>query len=138
MFALSYVYAFLLYWKSKSPRRLFLCGGILIALIFTFGPMIHERYVFPAVILLALAYGVDRDRRLLFSMATLTVTLALNQVLVLQGGMTEANFGHLQSSEQWLNSLLSLINVANALLLAWTGLDIIWLGHIHPLSQPEA
>ena len=138
LFALSYVYAFLLYWKSKSPRRLFLCGGILIALIFTFGPMIHERYVFPAVILLALAYGVDRDRRLLFSMATLTVTLALNQVLVLQGGMTEANFGHLQSSEQWLNSLLSLINVANALLLAWTGLDIIWLGHIHPLSQPEA
>ncbi len=109
---------------TKRPRRLFLTGGLLIVLICCFGPMIHERYIFPGLILLALAYASERDRRLLVSLVALTATLFLNEVLVLQGGIVDASYGHLQSSEHWLNCIVSLVNVVNAGFLAWTAVDI--------------
>ena len=141
MFALSYVYtAALSFIGAKKPRRLLLLGGTLIMLISAFGPMMHERYVFPAMLLLALAFAMDRDARLLVSLIGLTVTLFLNEALVLQGGMTEANFGHLQDAESWLNTALSLVVVLNALFTAWTSFDICVRGHGVPLraAQPEA
>ena len=137
LFGLSYVFAVLMQGFGRKPMRIFLNGGVLIVLICTFGPMIHERYIFPAMLLLALAYGCDRDRRILISLTVLTVTLFLNEVLVLQGGMTAANFGHLQSSENWLNYSLCVINILNALFLAWTAFDICVLGHVHALSAPS-
>ena len=137
LFALSYLFAFLLCVRLKRGSRLPLIGGTLIVLIFTFGPMIHERYVFPALLLLTIAYVYDRDRRLLISLVTLTCTVALNELLVLQGGMGTGNYGHLQASEQWLNALLSAINVTNALFLAWTSADICLAERIIPLTEAE-
>ena len=129
-FALAYLYAIgLLIAGSRKPHRLFLTGGLLIVLICTFGPMIHERYIFPGMLLLALAYACERDKRVLIALTTLTATLFLNEVLVLQGGMTAANYGHLQSSEDWLNHALCVINLANAVFLAWTAFDICVLNH---------
>ena len=112
--------------SRSQPRRLFLTGGLLMVLICTFGPMIHERYIFPA-----------RDRRLLVSLTVLTCTLFLNEILVLQGGMTEANYGHLQSSEHWLNCIVSAVNVLNALLLGWTAFDICVLNRVWPMDNPK-
>ncbi len=137
LFGASYAYAGFLYLKSRRAHHLLLTGGLLIALIYTFGPMIHERYIFPALLLLALAYAFDRDKRLLVSLTVMTCVTAMNELLVLQGGMGTGNYGHLQSSEQWLNALLSLVNVANALYLCWLGLDICVLGRVHPLCHPE-
>ena len=122
--------------SRKQPRRLFLTGGLLMVLICTFGPMIHERYIFPALLLIALAFACERDRRLLVSLTVLTCTLFLNEVLVLQGGMTEANYGHLQDSERWLNGIVSAVNVANALFLAWTAFDLCVRDHALPMGQP--
>lgn len=136
MFALSYLYAGLLCLKSKRRHNLLLAGGTLIVLIFTFGPKIHERYVFPALLLLSLAYAFGRDRRVLASLTVLTITTAMNELLVLQGGMGAGNYGHLQSSEQWLNALLSIANVLNALYLSWTALDVCAFDHIC-LLRPE-
>ncbi len=137
LFGLSYALCFFLTLKSaKRPRRLFLTGGLLIVLVCTFGPMIHERYIFPGMLLLALAYGTERDRRLLISLTALTCTLFMNEILVLQGGLTEANFGHLQQSEHWLNCLLSAVNVLNALFLAWTAMDLCLRDHALPLRKP--
>ena len=107
LFVLSYLYAIFLQALSKDGRKVFLSGAVLIVLVCTFGPMMHERYVYPAVILLLLAYADCRDRRLLWSALALTVTLFMNEALVLQGGMTELNYGHLDSSENWLNVSLS-------------------------------
>ena len=137
LFGASYAYAGLLYLKSKKPRHLLLTGGLLIALIYTFGPMIHERYIFPALLLLTLAYAFDRDKRLLASLTVMSCTTVMNELLVLQGGMGTGNYGHLQSSEQWLNALLSLINVINALYLCWLCLDICVLHRVRPLSTPD-
>ncbi len=133
MFALSYVYAGFLVVKSKKPRGLLLAGAVLMALICSFGPMIHERYIYPALLLLMLSLCFERDRRLLISLTVMTITVTMNEVLVLQGGMTEANYGHLQNSEQWLNALLSMVGIANTLYLCWAALDICALGHRVPL-----
>lgn len=138
MFALAYLYAMFLCVKSRRRHRLLLSGAVLISLIFTFGPMIHERYIFPALLLLTLAYTIDRDRRLLFSLTAMTITAAMNELLVLQGGMGSGNYGHLQSSEQWLNALLSLANVYNTLYLSWVALDICVLDHVRPLKSDKS
>ena len=62
----------------------------------------------------------------------------MNEALVLQGGMTELNYGHLDNAEDWLNVSLSLLNVLNALFLAWTALDICRpLGRLYPLPRPR-
>ena len=138
LFALSYLYAIFLQLLSKDRRKVFLTGAVLIVLVCTFAPMMHERYIYPAVILLLLAYADCRDRRLLWSALALTVTLFMNEALVLQGGMTELNYGHLDSSENWLNISLSVVNVINALFLAWTALDICRpAGRVYPLPRPR-
>ena len=131
LFGLAYAGCIALYAISaKKPRRLFLLGGALILLISAFGPMMHERYAFPAMLLLTLAFAHERDARVLISLIALTVTLFLNEVLVLQGGMTAANYGHLQESENWLNRSLSLIVILNALLIAWTAFDLCARGRV--------
>lgn len=131
-FALSYVYCAVLCAVSRNRRHLPLLGGVLIVLICTFGPMIHERYAFPAVLLLILGYIYARDKRVLISLTILSATLFLNEILVLQGGMTEANYGHLQTDENWINYIVSALNVVNALFLSWTALDVCALGHEYP------
>ncbi len=138
LFALSYAYCLFLTVKSaRHPRRLLLIGGLLIVLLCTFGPMIHERYIFPGLILLTLAFAVEQDARLLISLTVLTGTLFLNEVLVLQGGMTEANYGHLQDSERWLNCIVSALNLLNALFLTWTAADLCLKGRVIPLKAPK-
>ena len=138
LFALSYLYAIFLQLLSRDGRKVFLTGAVLIVLVCTFAPMMHERYIYPAVFLLLLAYADCRDRRLLWSALALTVTLFMNEALVLQGGMTELNYGHLDSSENWLNISLSVVNVINALILAWTALDICRpSGRVHALPRPR-
>ena len=138
LFALSYLFCLFLAVKgAKQPRRIFLIGALLIMLFCAFGPMIHERYLFPGLILLALAFAVDRDRRLLFSLVALSAALFMNEVLVLQGGMTEANYGHLQESERWLNCIVSAVNVLNALFTAWTAADICLRDKVWPMRGTE-
>ena len=141
LFALAYLICAALHVRGRrKPQRLFLQAAALMQLICAFGPMMHERYVFPAMLLMALAFAMDRDVRLLGSLLTLTATLFLNEVLVLQGGMTGANYGHLQSSEAWLNGILSMIVMLNALFTLWTSLDICLRDHLIPLraTLPEA
>ena len=136
MFGCAYALCLWLTFKSAlKPRRLFLIGGLLIALVCTFGPMIHERYIFPGMLLLALAFACERDVRLLISLTVMTAVLFMNEVLVLQGGMTAANYGHLQTSEDWLNRTLCAANLLNALFLGWTAWDLCVNDRVMPLAK---
>jgi Gpi18-like mannosyltransferase len=134
LFALSYVYAFALYLRAQKPSAIFMTGAVLIMLICAFGPMIHERYSYPALVLLLLAYAAEKDRRILVSLAVLTVTLFLNQILVLQGGMTAANYGHLQTAEDWLNIPLSFLVVANAVYAGYVAFSMYFMNKRVPLD----
>lgn len=63
------------------PRRegaLYLPAACMLCVIFTFGHYMHERYLFPALLLLLLAYLYERDRRILVSFGILTAPLLLN------------------------------------------------------------
>ena len=138
LFGGAYVYATVMYLISRDRKKLYVCGATLMALVCTFGPMIHERYVYPALLLLALAYIVDRDWRLLAAAVALTATLFLNEVLVLQGALSTGNYGHLHDSEQWLNAPLSALNVLITLLLVWTCFELCALRKVRSLGAPTA
>lgn len=88
------VFAYLYYYKrSPMNRHLFLLGAWLIAGIFVLGPYMHERYLYPVLALLLLAFVVYGDRRLLIAFAGFSVTSYINvaQVLYLHYEPSNAN-----------------------------------------------
>ena len=137
LFAAAYAYGVFLAARAKSRRALPLAGAALMCLVFAFAPMMHERYLFPAIGLLLVAYVEYRDRRVLAAAIAVTLTQFLNMALVLQGGTVAeyASFGHLQSSEDPLNCLISAVNVFTALFTAWTAYDILVLGTRRPIRM---
>ena len=60
---------------------LFLAASLTMALIFTFGHYMHERYVVPILVMLLFAYAYYKDRRLLVVAMLFTVTTFLNEMM---------------------------------------------------------
>ncbi len=54
------------YFKSKHQAKLFYTAYLIIAVMFTFGAKMHERYLFPALILLIFTYIFTGEKRFLF------------------------------------------------------------------------
>lgn len=135
MFGAAYAYAAFLCLYSRDRRALPLIGAAVMALIYAFAPMMHERYLFPVIALLALAYIQHADRRLLWALLAVTLTQFLNITLVLQGGTVSeyAYLGHLSGDEMLLNMAISTVNVLTALFLVYTAFSILVLKHVWPL-----
>jgi len=117
MMYLSFGCAIYLYFAGKRRERLPLVAATLLALLFAFGPMMHERYLFPAILLLGLAYIHDQDVRILAAAFLIAATQFMNSGLVLQSD-------HLIDAERTVNALVSGTNVLSSLFLAWTAFDI--------------
>ncbi|MBQ9408641.1 MAG: phospholipid carrier-dependent glycosyltransferase [Clostridia bacterium] len=107
----------------SGGANLALAGAVVISILFSFAPMMHERYLFPAIALSLLAYCQHRDRRILWYCAWITFTQFLNIALVLEWGGYSA-MGHLQDSEKVVNNAVSALNIASTLFLCWTAFDI--------------
>ena len=79
---LSVLCSVLLFWKGKKQdqgrRAGLLSASFLFAALFTAGHYMHERYLFPALVLLVFALIEYGDRRLYTSLAWLSVTLLVN------------------------------------------------------------
>ena len=74
-------------------------GALLFILLYVFGVKMHERYVFPAIFLLAGAWVVLRDRRILYLLALFSATLFVNEGIVMDNSIRfGANYGHLLST----------------------------------------
>ena len=130
----SYAYCLVMMVVSgRRPRHLFLLAATLMTLIFAFGPMMHERYSFPVVMLLLIAFAYDRDWRVLLALFALTFALFLNETLVLQGYMGPKDHGNLQESERWLNSIVCYVNLFIPALLLWTSFDTCARRHMLPM-----
>jgi len=129
LMAAGYVYTALLLILSKSKKALPLAGAVLISIIFSFGPMMHERYIFPIIPLLAYAFIIYKDKRLIPLLIVFSLTLYLNQALVLQCGMTKGYeyMGSLSTEEELINKILSCVNVFATLYLAFLAFEILVL-----------
>lgn len=83
MIGVSLAVVFAAYLLGGNIRHLPLMGALLLILLFNMGGMMHERYLFPALILLLLAWALEKDARLLLLTAGLTLALMLNVGCVL-------------------------------------------------------
>ncbi len=107
--------------RSGKMENLPLCGAVLFILLYVLGIKMHERYLFPALILLAMAYALRRDPRTLVLLLASTCTLFVNEGIVLDNSVRlGSSMGHLNNDTLVLNNVVSVINVCMALLSVWT------------------
>ncbi|MEG0933994.1 MAG: glycosyltransferase family 39 protein [Clostridia bacterium] len=128
MLAASYAYCAFLYVKAKDRGKIFVVCATLLTLVFALGPMMHERYLFPALLLLLLAYAFDRDMRLLFAFILLSFTQFTNAGLVL---LNE----HLVDANGAINAGIALINVLSASFMAWTAWEMCVAGRVVSVTR---
>lgn len=71
-----------LYWFGRKKNRgaLYLAAAFTFVSLFTLGHYMHERYMFPMLLLLVMAYLYYHDRRLLYAMLAYTATAMVNCV----------------------------------------------------------
>ena len=102
--------------RKGDLRFLPYLGALLFILLYVFGIKMHERYLFPAFLLLALAWILHKDRRILYLMILFTVTIFINEGIVLDNSIRlGAKLGHLNQDTVWLADILSILNIFGAL-----------------------
>ena len=139
---LIYLYAAFLCVGGKrldgTRRNLALAGAVLMTTIFAFAPYMHERYLMPALPLIALACIEHGDRRLAGCFA-LAMFLQFTNITMALSAMLDAHYRHPASIA--LNYIilrgLSLIVVLSALYLCWVAYDIIIRKHIRVFAIKE-
>ena len=122
-------YAFLIvlscYLRKGDPAFLPYLGGLLFMLLYVFGIKMHERYIFPAILFWAAAYGIHRDRRILLPLLSVTCTTFINEGIVLDNSIRlGSSMGHLNQDTFILATILAAINVAAAVFAVYLGVDL--------------
>ena len=82
LIALSVLGACVLYVLSRKRGKgsLYLCGALMLMLIFSLGHYMHERYMIPVLMLLVMAYLYCRDRRILIAFGGVSLASLLNMI----------------------------------------------------------
>lgn len=133
---MSFVMVLACYLRSGKIEHLPLCGAVLFLLLYTLGIKMHERYLFPALILLALAYALHRDRRVLMLLVAASCAMVINEGIVLDNSLRlGSSMGHLNNDTLLLNDLTSLVNVAVTLIGVWVCHDVCVLGAEERLDE---
>lgn len=132
--ALAFVIVLSLYIRSGKLSSLPLLGGVLFLLLYVLGIKMHERYLFPGLILLFMAWVVQPKRRILLLMVLASSTVFINEGIVLDNSLRLGSaMGHLNADTEVLACILSGINVFLVLLGLWNagelclGEDIAWI-----------
>ena len=113
---MSFVIVLSYYIRGGKLENLPLCGAVLFILLYVLGIKMHERYLFPALILLGMAYAIRRDIRVFWLLIAASCTMLINEGIVLDNSIRlGSTMGHLNNDTQALNDLTSLANVAMAL-----------------------
>ena len=123
--AFAFVIVLSLYIRRGDVSFLPYLGGLLFVILYVFGVKMHERYIFPAFLLLALAFGLRRDRRILLVLLTLTCTTFINEGIVLDNSIRlGSQMGHLNQDTYLLAMILSAVNCAAAVYAVYLGVDL--------------
>lgn len=110
-----------MYARSGDVRHVPLLGAVLYIILYVLGVKMHERYLFPALLLLGMAFVLHRDKRILSLLAVLTCTVFVNEGIVLDNSLRlGSSMGHLNNDTKALAMVVSLVNVLCALLSVWT------------------
>ena len=129
--AFAFMIVLSLYIRKGDISFLPYLGGLLFLLLYVFGVKMHERYCFPAILLFALAFGINRDRRILFVLLGMTITTFINEGIVLDNSIRLGSaMGHLNQDTVVLAKILSVINVV-------TAIYAVLLGQATALSEAE-
>ncbi|MBR6029018.1 MAG: phospholipid carrier-dependent glycosyltransferase [Clostridia bacterium] len=114
-----------LYIRSGKLEHLPLLGGLLFLLLYVLGIKMHERYYYPAIILLLMAFAQRRDRKTLFLLLLTSCTVFINEGIVLDNSVRlGASMGHLNNDTAGLARCLSLLNLLCVPLALYTCADI--------------
>ena len=101
-------------------------GALLFILLYVFGVKMHERYLFPAFLLLMCAWAVHKDRRILYLLLLFSLTVFVNEVIVLDNSIRlGASLGHLNNDTVWLADILSIFNIIGAFFAVYLGYTLI-------------
>ncbi len=110
--ALAFAIVVPMYLRAGSMKFLPYYGALLFILLFSLGIKMHERYIFPAIGLLMLAFLLVKDRKYLVLLALLTVPVFINEGIVLDNSIRlGSSMGHLNADTSLLASILSLWNL---------------------------
>ncbi len=123
--------------RKKDISILPYLGALLFILLYVFGIKMHERYLFPAFLLMMCAWAVLRDRRILFLILLFSFTVFVNEGIVLDNSIRLGSAaGHLNQDTVWLADFLSVLNVIGALYAVYLGYQLMYSkapGEIRPL-----
>lgn len=119
--SMAFVIVLPMFIRSGKMENLPLCGAVIFLLLYVFGIKMHERYLFPAIFLLGMAYAIRRDRRILGLLIGASCVLFINEGIVLDNSLRlGSSMGHLNQDTVTLANLLSILNIAFTLLSVWT------------------
>ncbi len=106
------LWAVLTYVRGGNVEHLPLMGGILFIGLYVLGIKMHERYLFPALIMLSLAFLKKRDWRILLLLVGYSMTTFVNVGIVLDNTVRLGrDMGHLNSGPHGLSIVLSILNL---------------------------
>ncbi len=122
--AMAFAVVLPLYLRAGKVENLPLLGGALFLLLYALGIKMHERYLFPALALLFMAYAARRDARVLLALALCGAAMFVNTGIVLDNSLRLGSaMGHLNNDTRALANLLSLMNLLALAPLLWAALD---------------
>lgn len=132
----SVAFASFLYLKGRkrSAHTLTLALAWLLVALFMLGHYMHERYLFPALLLLCAAFAVYRDRRLFVSFAWLTCSTLLNALMAIVIVDHPESRGMVYDVVTRFGSAIGLSGFAY---LTWTCVDMILLKRKHPAFKEK-
>ncbi|MBQ9326221.1 MAG: phospholipid carrier-dependent glycosyltransferase [Clostridia bacterium] len=126
--ALAFLVVLPLYLRAGDVKKLPLCGALLFLLLYALGIKMHERYLFPALAFLFLAFVLERDGRVLALLGAVTLTMFVNEGIILDNALRLGDAsGHLNADTDGLARVLSGLNLLCVPLGLWIGFDQMYM-----------
>jgi dolichyl-phosphate-mannose-protein mannosyltransferase len=128
-------YSGFIFIKSKEGSRYYYIGFFIISSVFILSSKMHERYLFPAIILALLWYVCSEDIRILYLYLAITVSHYINVAYVFKAD--KIGIIHIPSK----NLILVFTGIINVLLLAYIvkiGLDLYYFHKTVKADSSEA
>ena len=111
--------------RGRKTELLTYLGALLYILLYVFGVKMHERYLFPALLLLAAAWIVLGDRRILVVFAIFSTTLFINEGIVLDNSIRlGSSMGHLNNDTVWLADIISAVNILGSIYAVYLSIEL--------------